>query len=268
MNMWSGKVVCVAGGSRGFGWEIARSFHRLGANVVLLARNKEVLQSAVEQLNQIRPDSGHAVMADLSDDQQRNMAIERIVKNHSRIDVWVNAVGQSIRTDFQGAGMDDYRRLMEQNFFVSVGCSLNVLPHLENSDGCLVNIGSLAAKTSWRYLAPYVTSKHALAGFAKQLRLEGPRNVHYLFVCPGPIQSNDNGARYEEQTQGLPSSATKPGAGAPVKAIDPSWLAEQLVRCCQQKKTELIVPRKSRLLFTISQLFPNWGDKLVRRMSK
>lgn len=271
MNTWTDKVVCVAGGSRGFGCEIARAFHHLGAKVVLLARDEQKLRSAVEPFNQIRADSGHVVTADLSDDQQRSSAVRSIIESHRKIDVWVNAVGQSIRSDFASAGMEDYRRLMEQNFFVSVGCSLEVLPHLENSSGHLVNIGSLAAKTSWRYLAPYVTSKHALAGFAKQLRLEGPANVHYLFVCPGPIKSNDNessGGRYAEQTTDLPSSATKPGAGAPVSAIDPMVLAEQVVQCCQQKKIELIVPWKSRLLFTISQMFPNWGDKLVRRMSK
>ena len=265
--MWDKKVVCVAGGSRGFGLRIASAFHRRGASVVLLARNADRAEAAAQALNENRNGSASAVAADLSDDQQRAEAVESIVASHGRVDVWINAVGQSIRIGFQDAKLDDYRTLMEQNFFVSAGCSIDALPHLKKSGGSLVNIGSLASKTSWRFLAPYVTSKHALAGLAKQLRLEGPTNVHYLFVCPGPIHSDDHQeSRYAEQSAGLSEDANRPGAGAPVKAIDPDWLANKVVDCCASRKTELVVPWKSRLLFTISQMFPNLGDKLVRRL--
>ena len=266
--MWDKKVVCVAGGSRGFGLQIARAFHQRGASVVLLARNAERVDEAASGLNASRPESAVAVAVDLSDDQQRERAIAGIVEQVGRVDVWINAVGQSIRVGFDETQMDDYRQLMEQNFFVSVGCTIDVLPHLQATGGSLVNIGSLAAKTSWRFLSPYVTSKHALAGFAKQLRLEGPSNVHFLFVCPGPIQSDQNESRYEQQASELPDNANRPGAGAPVRAIDPEWLAEKIVGCCERRTTELIVPRKSRLLFTIAQLFPNLGDWLIKRMSK
>jgi short-subunit dehydrogenase len=265
MGNWSDKVVVVAGGSRGLGRELARKFHRCGALLTVLGRNADDVQAAIDELNRQRPDSATGISVDLGDEQDRKRVVREVLDRQSRVDVWINAVGQSIRTDFRQAKMTDYRRLMEQNFFVSVGCSLEILPSLEESHGHLINIGSLAAKTAWPFVAPYVTSKHALAGFAHQLRIEGPDNVHYLFVCPGPIRSERPVERYAEQTGGLPDTARQPGAGAPVRAIDAASLTDKIVAACDKRSPELVVPTKSRLLFSILQLWPSVGDRLIRR---
>ena len=250
--MYSGKVVVVAGGSKGLGMAIAKAFSANGAIVVLLARSKERLESAATFLNSLGGVAEtYFFSVDLTQGPQVEQVVLEIRKRHGQIDVWVNAVGQSIRTSFDDCSVQSYRDLMEQNFFTSVNGSLAVLESLAETGGSLVNIGSLASKTAWPFVAPYVTSKHALAGFVKQLRLEGPEQVHYLIVLPGPIHSDENKNRYADQTAGLPASAKKPGAGAPVKAIDPDWLAEKIVDCCRRRKTELVVPLKSRLLFII-----------------
>ena len=57
----------------------------------------------------------------------------------------------------------------------------------------------------------------------------------------------------------------KPGAGVKVKAIPPEWLAQRILRACEKRRPELIVPAKARLLFAISQLWPTLGDWIVLR---
>jgi hypothetical protein len=52
-----------------------------------------------------------------------------------------------------------------------------------------------------------------------------------------------------------------------VRAIDPHWLCEKILRACQARQAELVVPRRSRLLFAITQLSPRLGDWLLRRMT-
>ncbi len=265
--MWNEKVVVVAGGSKGLGLHIANEFHARGAIVVLCARTKDTVDQEVSRLNTIRANSAHGHPVDLGDKSEREKRIAEIIQRHERIDVWVNAVGQSIRTEFQAADLDSYRQLMESNFFTSVGCSLAVLPYLQQSEGYLINVGSLAAKTAWPLVSPYVASKHALAGFAHQLRIEGPQEVHYLFVCPGPIAGSDP-SRYQEAAQQIGGNANKPGAGAPVKAIDPNRLASKIVDSCERRKSELIVPFKSRFLFSLLQIWPELGDRLIRKFRK
>ena len=152
-------------------------------------------------------------------------AVQTIVERFGRIDVWVNNVGKSGRTSFETCSIDDYRELMELNFFTAVRCTKAALPELEKSSGSVVLIGSLASRTGWKHISPYVTSKHALSGFAHQLRLEGPANVHSLFVCPGPIRRDDSATRYQQQASGLDDAAAAPGAGVKISGIDPQKLA-------------------------------------------
>lgn len=262
------KIAVIAGGSNGLGLAIGRAFSKRGAKVVLLARNSEKLRSAVDGLNESHPSMASGIPVDATKEDELAGVVSNIETDQGRVDFWVNAIGQSTRTCFAEAKVADYRKLMEQNFFACLNCSLAALPLLEKTSGSLINMGSLASKTAWPFIAPYVTSKHALAGFCHQLRLEGPTNVHYLHVCPGPIQRNDDQPRYSEESGGLSDAAKKPGAGAPVKRIDPDWLAEKIIWACEKKKPELIVPLMSRFMFTLLQISPWLGDKLIRRFCR
>lgn len=266
-------VVVVAGGTRGLGLKIAETFRRFeAAQIVLLGRDQERLDTAVGELKTVLADAtesnptGHAI--DVTNGAAVKDVVQKIVSQHRRIDTWINAVGKSTRADFMSTGVSVYRELMEQNFFASLTCSLAVLPELEKTSGSLVNIGSLASKTAWPFVAPYVTGKHALAGFCDQLRLEGPSNVHYLHVCTGPIQRDGDQQRYASEAENLPEHANAPGAGAPVKGIHPEVLAKKIMVACNRRKPELVLPVRSRFLFSIQQLFPSIGDRFLRYLSR
>lgn len=88
-----------------------------------------------------------------------------------------------------------------------------------------------------------------------------------LLVCPGPIAREDSGSRYDKQSSDLPKSAKQPGAGVKLKGIPPALLAAKILRACQRRQPELVVPAKAKLLFAISQLSPAMGDWLLKRMT-
>jgi short-subunit dehydrogenase len=116
------------------------------------------------------------------------------------------------------------------------------------------------------YLGAYPASKFAVAAYSQQLRLElEPRGLHVLLVCPGPLQREDAGRRYDQQAQGLPAAARRPGGGARLKAIDPLALGQRIVRACQRRERELVVPGKVRWLAALAELSPAWADWLIRR---
>jgi short-subunit dehydrogenase len=129
-----------------------------------------------------------------------------------------------------------------------------------------VNIGSLAGKSAARWLGAYPASKFALTAYTQQLRLElAPEGIHVLLVCPGPIARPD-ARRYDDS--GLPPEAQRPGGGVRTRAIDPAELAQRILRACEQRQPELVVPWRARLLFAISQLSPRWGDALIQRLTR
>ena len=133
--------------------------------------------------------------------------------------------------------------------------------------GSVVNIGSLASKVATPYLGAYPPSKFAVAAYSQQLRLENP-GVHVLLVCPGPIRRDDAGSRYEEEARHLPPAARQPGGGARLNAVASDHLARRILRACQRRQPELVVPSRARLLFAISQLAPTWGDWLLCKLMK
>lgn len=264
MGTWNNKVVVVTGGSEGLGRAIGIAFASAGAQTVLLARNESPLRDACERAQQ----SGLSidwVVSDVTDDQSVTESVEEIIRRHGQIDVWVNSVGKSTRVDFEKCDVGQYKDLMELNLYSAVRCTLAARDALVATSGQVVNIGSLAAKTGWPNVAPYAVSKHALAAFSHQMRIEGPANVNCLFVCPGPIKRTDAMVRYEAESEGLGEIAALPGAGVNLKGIAPEKLAQKIVRYCELRKQEIVLPWYSRVLFSIAQLSPTIGDFLLRR---
>ena len=201
------------------------------------------------------------------DAEQVKHAVESIVQQHGKIDVWINNVGKSTRADLLTCDIEAYQSMMEINFYSAVRCSTAVLPYLAKSSGSLVNIGSLASKTAWRNMSPYSTSKHALAAFSHQVRLEGPPNVHCLLVCPGPIRRDDAGDRYVKEASDLDATAAQPGAGVKLKGICPKRLVSKIDRAIQRRKKDLIVPGHTRILFSLLQLSPSLGDWILKKFA-
>ena len=205
---------------------------------------------------------------DVTDAVQVESCVTEVIDKFGRLDALVNNAGRSSRGNALETSPDEFRALWEANFLSTVHGSMAACPHLVASKGHLVNIGSLASKSSSKFLGAYPASKFAVAAYSQQLRQElSEKGVHVLLVCPGPIARQDAGTRYDDQTQDLPESARRPGGGVRLKGIPPDRLAGQILRACEHRKAELIVPAKARLLFALSQLSPKLGDWIVRRIS-
>ncbi len=261
MNNWTDKVVTITGGSAGLGLVIAQAFLAKGATVALVARDEKKLASAAASLGGQRVVT---VSADVTQQEMAVSAMQEVVARCGRMDVLVNNVGKSCRIDLMKTRLEDYRYFMEVNFLSAVSCTYAALDALKRTSGHVVNIGSLSSKTAWPFLAPYSTSKFALAAFTHHLRLEGPENVHYMLVCPGPIKRQDAGQRYDDQTEHLPAAAREPAAGARVRGMEPAALAHKIVFGCERRKLEWM-PFKFRLVLMANALSPRLGDWYLKR---
>ena len=262
MPYWKDKVALVTGGSSGLGLAIARAAAGQGAKVVIAARDAERLRDAAGQI------AARGIAADVTRQEDVARLIQTVVAEHGRLDLLVNCAGRSSRGLVAETTAEQFRELLELNFLATVRTTQAALPHLLRSRGHVVQIGSLAAKSAGPHLGAYPASKFALAAYAQQLRLElGPQGLHVLLVCPGPLRRDDAGSRYDAAAAKLPESARKPGGGVKLKGIDPDWLAARILAACERRQPELVVPARARLLFAICQLWPSWGDWIIRKMT-
>jgi short-subunit dehydrogenase len=184
------------------------------------------------------------------------------------LDVLVNNAGRSMRGKLIDTTPEQFRDLLELNLVALVRCTRAAIPLLLPRRGHVVNIGSLAAKAASRWVGAYPASKHAVAAFSQQLRLElGPDGLHVLLVCPGPIARQGDRLYPLEGLEDVPDRARRPGAGVRVRPIVPQILGRAILRACEKRKAELVVPGYARILFAIAQLWPRLGDWLVLRMT-
>jgi short-subunit dehydrogenase len=272
VSYWQGKRAVVTGGSAGFGRVLAATLVGRGARVTIVGRRAEPLEQTAQDLRS-RGGNVLSVAADVTNQSDVERLVGTIHSAWGGLDLLCNCAGRSMRGTVLATPADTFRELWEVNFLSALRCTQAFAPALSESHGHVVLVGSLASKVASGYLGAYPASKFPLAALAQQLRLElGQQGLHVLLVCPGPIAREDTppaepGGRYAGQAADIPAAAQKPGGGAKVRAIDPQWLSEQILDACQQRRVELIVPNKARLLFAISQLSPRLGDWLLRRMT-
>jgi len=269
MSYWQNKRAVITGGSAGLGLALARVLVERDARVMIVARGQAALDEAVSSLHS---DNGNVltVAADMTSQPDVDRLADTVQSAWGGLDFLGHCAGRSMRGTALATSVDEFRAMLETNFLSAVRCAQAFAEPLTKSRGHLVLVGSLASKVAAGYLGAYPASKFPLAALAQQLRMElGSNGMHTLLVCPGPIARGDKVAatsRYAHQGADVPAGAHKPGGGAKVRAIDPIWLAERMLLACEQRRAELIVPERARLLFAASQLSPSFGDWLLRKM--
>lgn len=261
-----GRHGLITGGSAGLGLAIARAAVRQGMRLTLVARDPERLAHAAQTLCSERSDAVvDTLAADLAIDGEATRVAEQAGAAQP-LDFVCHAAGLSTRGRLIDTPRSEHERLMAINYFAAAELAAAVGESLAGCGGRMVLVGSLATYVAPAYLGAYPASKHPLAALAQQLRLElGPAGLRTLLVCPGPIARDDAGARYDAQSANLPESARRPGGGARVKAIDPEWLAREILAASRRGRCELVVPGKTRILFALGRVSPRLGDWLLRR---
>lgn len=262
----AGKNGLITGGSAGLGLAIARQAVAEAMAVTLVGRDPGRLAQAVDSLRSSQPDAEVSTLsADLATAGEPTRVVNAAAAERP-LDFVCHAAGLSARGLIAQTPRAEFEKLLAINFLAAAELAAAQGEALAERAGRLVLIGSLATRVAPAHLGAYPASKHPLSALAQQLRMElGPAGLRTLLVCPGPIARDDAGERYDAQADGLPATARKPGGGAKVKALDPDWLAERILAASRKGKSELVYPKKARLLFFLSQLSPAWGDWLLRR---
>ena len=163
------RVVVVTGASSGIGRATAQLVGRHGAKVVLVSRTKEKLDALKVE---IEAGGGHAYVypTDLSEIEQCDTTIQRVLADHGRVDILVNNAGRSIRRSIEASydRFHDFQRTMQLNYFGAVKLMLAVLPGMrKRGRGHIINISSIGTQAFPPRFGAYVASKSALAALSR-----------------------------------------------------------------------------------------------------
>src|SRR5258708_6188549 len=188
------KVVFISGGTRGIGRGLAEGFAWRGATVVISGRDETTTMRAASEIAEATKGRCFAVVCDVGKAAQIQPAVDRILAEHSHIDVLINVAGVNRRmaAEMMTAADCDYVSNINLGglFLLSQAVGRHML---ERGTGSQINITSLNNHTPLNWMAPYAASKAAVGQMTKALAMEwGPRGVRVNAIAPGFILSDFN----------------------------------------------------------------------------
>jgi NAD(P)-dependent dehydrogenase (short-subunit alcohol dehydrogenase family) len=181
-------IALVTGTSSGIALATAVALARGGHTVAATLRNldggAEIRRVAEEEKLPI-----HLAALDVDDDASVREAFARVVAQLGPIDVLVNNAGVPGGGPVEETTLDQFRQVMETNFFGGLRCIKAVIPSMrERRKGTIVNITSIAGRLASAPMASYAASKWAFEALSECLAQEVRAfNVRVAIVEPGVI---------------------------------------------------------------------------------
>lgn len=198
------QVVVITGAGRGIGYALAERFVQEGATVVIAEIDEARGQQAAEALN------AHFLPLDVRDVVSVQAVVEQIVRDHQRIDVWINNAGvahKALVVDLDIDGWEADIGVMLSGTFYCAKYAGQVM--LRQKSGSMVNISSVNGLFAQKARAGYCSAKAGINMLTKVLASEwGEHGVRVNAVAPGVVMTDlvqegiDQGLVTEEDYQG------------------------------------------------------------------
>ncbi|PSQ10259.1 short-chain dehydrogenase [Halobacteriales archaeon QS_5_70_15] len=227
----SESVALVTGASAGIGRATARVLAREGADVALVARREERLDELAGEIADEHGVEALVLPTDVSDDGQVDEAVEAAVERFGGLDVVVSNAGVNRMGDVEELSTETFRQIMgvncEGTFFVTRA----VVPHLRESEGSLIYVGSFAGKYPRPGQPVYAASKWWTQGFALSLAGDlGTDDVAVTVLNPTEVSTEigiQDGRPAHERFEDRP-------------AADPEDLAEAIAFAARQESPNAV----------------------------
>ena len=251
MGKLDNKNVAITGASSGIGKATALRVAKEGANVALIARNRERLEETAEAVRALGR-KAVVIEADVTDAEKVKEAVDTAIRELGSLDVFHCNAGIYLRCPAKDLRMDQIRKLMEVDFFGCLNCVYAVLPYfLERKSGTIVTTCSMDGKKGVPPDAAYVAAKFAMNGFFQVLRQElRGTGVHAAIIYPSRMDT--------PQIRHVDCPSITPKG-------DPDLVAKAVVKAVVKKKKDLMVPSFScHLLTWADAISPSLSDWLVR----
>jgi 3-oxoacyl-[acyl-carrier protein] reductase len=184
------KVAIVTGGARGIGLEICRELLSMGMTVVAVDLNAETLAAAPEQLG--NPEKYSTAVLDVTDSAGFEALVDKVVEEHSRLDVMVNNAGITRDNIVVMLTDEDWDLVLKVNLksaFIGTREAGKVM--MRQRCGSIINMSSYSGLEGNRGQSNYAASKAGMIGMSKSAAKElAKRSVRINCVCPGFIQTD------------------------------------------------------------------------------
>jgi NADP-dependent 3-hydroxy acid dehydrogenase YdfG len=254
MHKKQAEVVVITGASAGVGRAITRAFAKRGAHIGLLARGREGLEGACQDVEKL---GGKALVipTDVADPQQVEAAAQQVEATFGPIDVWINDAMASVFAPFTDIKPDEFKRVTEVTYLGFVyGTQAALKRMLPRDTGKIIQIGSALAYRSIPLQSAYCGAKHAIRGFTDSIRCELLHDKSHVKITMVQLPAV-NTPQFGWVKSRLPHKAQ------PVPPIyQPELIADAVTWVTDHHRRELFLGLNTAIIIQGNKFLPALGD--------
>lgn len=185
----AGRVALITGGGSGIGLEIATAYARLGASVMLAARNEERVQAAAQQLASVGGKAA-AMKCDVRNYDEVKAAVEATAQRFGSLDILVNNAAGNFVCPTAELSPNGWKTVIDIDLNGTFYCSHAAYPHLKASrhGGSIISIVTMLGVSGWPGAAHAAAAKGGILSLSRTLAVEwGNDRIRVNTISPGPI---------------------------------------------------------------------------------
>jgi short-subunit dehydrogenase len=246
-------ITLITGASSGIGAALAKRLAQHGDHVILVARRLRLLQEVAAEIAEAGGSSEISV-CDVTVGDAARACVDEALGRHGRIDRLILNAGGGTRALPEHLTSEQIRATIELNLFGVVNFIEAALPALlEQGNGQIVAIGSIAGYRGLPRAASYGAAKAALMNYIESLRIDlAPRGISVTLAAPGFVMTKDT-----------KKQRAKPMAMQLERAVD------ILARSILEKRGYVAFPTTLAWIAHVMRFLPaGWYDRLIRRLDR
>lgn len=185
------KVALIFGGSSGIGEAIARKFASEGATCAIVASSNVRKANAIAREIK-RKSKGY--VCDVTKPAQVKKLVERVLKDHKKIDILVNSAGIFVPSPAGDTKLSDLNTMVDVNLKGTLHAINAVVPHMKaRKQGNIINVASAASVRAFPLYGVYCATKAGVAMLTQVLATELSRDgIHVNAISPGNTETPMN----------------------------------------------------------------------------
>jgi NADP-dependent 3-hydroxy acid dehydrogenase YdfG len=269
MKNLNGKVAAVTGAGSGIGRALAINLAQQGCNVALSDVNEAGLAETAELLKQY-PVKITTQKLDVSDKDAFYAWADQVVADHGKANLVFNNAGVALAGTVGDLSIEDYKWIMDINFYGVLYGTKAFLPHMENAgEGHIVNISSIFGLASQPLMSGYNASKFAVRGLTESLRQDldiAGSSVSTTCVHPGGIKTN-----IAQSTRFNENSSAITGADADASKADferlfittPDKAAKTIINGVKKNKRRVLIGPDAIAFDLMVRTMGSWYQKVI-----
>jgi NAD(P)-dependent dehydrogenase (short-subunit alcohol dehydrogenase family) len=267
LRVFDGASAVVTGGASGIGRALAELLASRGSDVCLADRQGDTAEKVAVE---ICAGGGKAtgVQVDVRDYSAVEHVIRQMVSRTGRLDYMFNNAGIAIGGPLSLHSIDDWKRIVEVNLLgVINGVHAAYQVMLEQGFGHIVNTASMAGLSAAPGATAYATTKHAVVGLSRSLRIEAALdNIRVSVLCPGAIRTPilEGGGQYGKSYADItPEQERRMWDKA--RPMSPDAFARKALAAVARNKSVIVIPFWWKLLWYADRILPSLATAWSRK---